>query len=298
MKRSSLRSGKGGARARTSERSRFLRSGQPGSEQVAAVCYRMRGDGIEFLLVQSRGGRWIFPKGSIETGLTRAQSAALEAFEEAGVHGRIEETSFARYVRRERGGRRASGKVTDGGILVHAHLCEVRGLDRPQESNRNRTWFTAEKAKRRLQEDRAEEFGADLARVVDRALSRIRRLRSPAGNAPEPMRRDALRKVCFEAFEDGHLRGALKDAALARYFLRRRRDSPSSTAIEAGAPEEMRRPVLRLGAGAGSATEPAHNITAIDGGRRASLLKPSNVASTKRKISGRPAGTHTDRSAN
>src|SRR5436190_4561919 len=70
-------------------------------EQVAAVCYRKRNGRIEFLLVQTRGsGRWTFPKGNTEPGLTHAQAAALEAFEEAGVHGRIEEASFTRYVRR------------------------------------------------------------------------------------------------------------------------------------------------------------------------------------------------------
>ena len=176
----SSRLAKSGARARTrrSQRSSYrqsLRLRRARGEQVAAVCYRMRGTGIEFLLVQSRGGRWIFPKGSIESGLTHAQSAALEAFEEAGVHGRIEETSFARYVRRERGGIQNSAKLA-GDTLVHAYLCEVRRLGRPQESNRNRTWFTAQKAKRRLQEDRAEDFGAELAGVVDRALARIQRL--------------------------------------------------------------------------------------------------------------------------
>ena len=73
----------------------------PGSrKEVAAVCYRMRKGGIEFLLVQTRGGRWIFPKGGVEPGLTDAQSAALEAFEEAGVHGRMEAISFARYFKR------------------------------------------------------------------------------------------------------------------------------------------------------------------------------------------------------
>ena len=63
---------------------------------MAAVCYRVRGAGIEFLLIRTRrSGRWTFPKGSAEPGLTHAQAAALEAFEEAGVHGRIEE-SFIR----------------------------------------------------------------------------------------------------------------------------------------------------------------------------------------------------------
>src|SRR5690242_7794641 len=70
-----------------------------GCDQVAAICYRIRNAAIEFLLVQTGGGRWIFPKGSAEPGLTNAQAAALEAYEEAGVHGRIEEAPFARYVR-------------------------------------------------------------------------------------------------------------------------------------------------------------------------------------------------------
>src|SRR5215467_11712748 len=76
------------------------------SVQVAAVCYRVNGKDIEFLLVQTGGGRWTFPKGSAEPGLTHAQAAALEAFEEAGVHGRMEEASFARYARCKR----ASGR--------------------------------------------------------------------------------------------------------------------------------------------------------------------------------------------
>src|SRR5215813_8513632 len=92
-----------------------------GSEQVAAVCYRVRRNAIEFLFVQTRGGRWTFPKGSAEPGLTHAQAAALEAYEEAGVHGRMEEESFARYTRRKRGPRNA----TTVDLAVNAHLCEV-----------------------------------------------------------------------------------------------------------------------------------------------------------------------------
>lgn len=141
-----------------------------GSEQVAAVCYRVRKSGIEFLLVQTRGGRWTFPKGSAEPGLTHAQAAALEAFEEAGVHGRMEEASFTRYVRRKRGEPRESAIET----VVNVHLCEVLWLDPPQEAGRNPTWFSVEKAKRRLQEGRSPDFGAELVRVVERAVGRIR----------------------------------------------------------------------------------------------------------------------------
>jgi 8-oxo-dGTP pyrophosphatase MutT (NUDIX family) len=148
-------------------------------EQVAAVCYRVRGGVIEFLLVQTRKGRWIFPKGSVEPGLTHAQAAALEAFEEAGVHGRMEEACFTRYLRRKRpGARNSAAKSNRKELAVNAHLCEVMRLVAPQEPNRNPSWFSAEKAKRRLQEDRAPDFGTQLAGVVDRAVARIQRSRS------------------------------------------------------------------------------------------------------------------------
>jgi 8-oxo-dGTP pyrophosphatase MutT (NUDIX family) len=144
-----------------------------GKEQVAAVCYRVRSNGVEFLLVKTRGGRWTFPKGSAEPGLTHAQAAALEAFEEAGVHGRMEEASFTRYKRRKRGNAR-DGAAAE--LVVKAYLCEVSRLEPPPELDRNPTWFTAEKTKRRLREERAADYGAELARVVDRAVTRIQRL--------------------------------------------------------------------------------------------------------------------------
>jgi len=162
-----------------------------GCEQVAAVCYRLRSTGIEFLLVRTNSGHWTFPKGNAEPGLTYAQAAALEAFEEAGVHGRIEEASFAQYVRRK-GRRNSATRSAEGSVekemTIQAHLCEVSRLDPPQEPGRNPTWFSAEKAKRRLCEDRIPEFAAELARVVDRAVSRIRRLRNTnitATNEPQ-----------------------------------------------------------------------------------------------------------------
>src|SRR6266436_8896137 len=157
-------------------------------EQVAAICFRARGSGIEFLLVQTRKGRWIFPKGSAEPGLTHAQAAALEAYEEAGVHGRMEEASFARYTRRKGGTLREPVAVE---LAVHAHLCEVLWLGPPQESDRNPSWFSPEKTKRRLREDRTSGDGAELARVVDRAVARIHRLRRAITSG------DALQKVHF-----------------------------------------------------------------------------------------------------
>jgi 8-oxo-dGTP pyrophosphatase MutT (NUDIX family) len=147
-----------------------------GCEQVAAVCYRIRARGIEFLLVRTNSEHWTFPKGSTEPGLTHAQAAALEAFEEAGVHGRIEEASFTQYVRRK-GANTRTARSAEKELVVSAHLCEVTRLCQPQEPNRDPTWFSAEKAKRRLGEGRPPDFAAELARVVDRAVARIQQLR-------------------------------------------------------------------------------------------------------------------------
>jgi 8-oxo-dGTP pyrophosphatase MutT (NUDIX family) len=159
-------------------------------EQVAAVCYRIHENRLEFLLVQTGRGRWIFPKGGVEAGLTRSQSAALEALEEAGVHGSIEEAPFAQYAIPE-GGRenRSSDKST-----IAAYLCAVAWLTSPHEAKRNPTWFSPEKARKRLKQYRERGFAGELCRVVDRAVMRVERLQSWVFAA-----NDALRRTQFEA---------------------------------------------------------------------------------------------------
>jgi 8-oxo-dGTP pyrophosphatase MutT (NUDIX family) len=155
------------------------------SEQVAAVCYRVRTGEVEFLLVRTGSGHWTFPKGGVEPGLTHAQAAALEAFEEAGVHGRMEEASFIRYVRRKR----RSAASTEKEIGTSAHLCEVLRLVQPQEPDRNPTWFSVEKTKKKLVEGRTAAFGIELIRVVDRAVARIQRISSAVVEPGDPLQR-------------------------------------------------------------------------------------------------------------
>jgi 8-oxo-dGTP pyrophosphatase MutT (NUDIX family) len=175
-------------------------------EQVAAVCYRIKNGGIEFLLVRTSGGqRWTFPKGSAERGLTGAQAAALEAFEEAGVHGRIEELAFANYRRRVAG--RASEK---SGIRIQAYLCEVRRLSPAKEAGRNRTWFGVEACKAQLREARDEREAGEFVRVIDRAVARIQTsatqkrdegTKTRPETALRPDKKDALQQVKFDFAE-------------------------------------------------------------------------------------------------
>jgi 8-oxo-dGTP pyrophosphatase MutT (NUDIX family) len=207
-------------------------------EQVAAVCYRVRKLKIEFLLVRTRKGRWTFPKGGVMRGLTRAQSAALEAFEEGGVHGRIEQASFTRYILRKRRASQPAQRAID------AYLCEVLQLGAPQEVNRTPTWFTAEKAQLRLQEGRTTEDAGELARVVVRAVSRIERLNEQNG-ARSRTNIDPMQKVHFEAAEN-RVGGLIARVALLPYFRGKEAGPTKPPVIEFGADS---RKILRLGPG-------------------------------------------------
>ena len=203
----------------------------PGRKQVAAVCYRVQEGEIEFLLVRTRKGRWIFPKGGVEAGLTHAESAALEALEEAGAHGRIEEAPFTSY--------RLKKMQTAGSDLtpVRAYLCAVTRLEAAQEFYRDPTWHSQTKAKQRLREGRPQQDAAEFARVVDAAASRVKRLRNRAESKD-----DRLQRVAFESAGSS---GSMDPQVLLRYFGRRR-----------GGNDELRIPIktarpklLRLGRG-------------------------------------------------
>jgi 8-oxo-dGTP pyrophosphatase MutT (NUDIX family) len=58
--------------------------------QAGVIAYRVRAGRVEVLLMTSRDtGRWIIPKGNIAVGTAPWKAAAKEAYEEAGVKGRI-----------------------------------------------------------------------------------------------------------------------------------------------------------------------------------------------------------------
>ena len=58
--------------------------------QFAALCYRIRNEKLQFCIITSRGsGRWIIPKGWPMDGESPMDAAATEAFEEAGVKGKM-----------------------------------------------------------------------------------------------------------------------------------------------------------------------------------------------------------------
>lgn len=141
--------------------------GERPSSHVAAVCYRVSPDGVQFLLVRTRAGRWTFPKGRVEGDPSRAAAAAREALEEAGVFGRVEAIPIGRYLHTKQ------RSVHFDEHPVDAHLCEVVSMVPPEETHREPTWFDPERAKRRLGENRKAKYASELTRVVDRALQHI-----------------------------------------------------------------------------------------------------------------------------
>lgn len=66
-------------------------------DQSAVIPYKIEGGSIKILLIKSRKGKWIVPKGIIELGLTPQESALKESIEEAGVEGIVDEKLLGEY---------------------------------------------------------------------------------------------------------------------------------------------------------------------------------------------------------
>jgi len=113
--------------------------------QVAALCYRFnRKKRVEVLLITSRGTRrWIPPKGWPIEGLAPQKAAAQEAFEEAGVKGRVYRHALGRYdyLRDPEQGDSASAEA-------YIFPLEVKKLvvDFKEKGQRKIRWFSLKKA--------------------------------------------------------------------------------------------------------------------------------------------------------
>jgi 8-oxo-dGTP pyrophosphatase MutT (NUDIX family) len=118
--------------------------------QVAALCWRAGRRGLEVLLITSLNSkRWILPKGWPEADLTGCENAAREAFEEAGVTGKIAAQPIGHYhylkEKREGGGMPVS-------VDVFA-LCVTRQVDDwPEKAVRTLAWMPLNEAIARVSE--------------------------------------------------------------------------------------------------------------------------------------------------
>jgi len=116
-------------------------------KQVAALCWRhspKRNSQLEILLVTSLSSkRWILPKGWLEPELSAAENAAREAFEEAGVTGKVNPNPVGAY-------HYLKEKKDGGGVPCSVDvfaLAVTKQLDDwPEKSARELAWVPVEQA--------------------------------------------------------------------------------------------------------------------------------------------------------
>ncbi len=126
-------------------------SGEVVGMQNAALCYRRDKRGkTEVLLITSRDtGRWVLPKGWPIKGLTPPEAAAREAFEEAGVEGRVGTEPLGVFPYDK------DAHSTEGvPVLVTVFPLAVRRLvkDFPEKGQRRLEWFSPKKASKKVDE--------------------------------------------------------------------------------------------------------------------------------------------------
>ena len=113
--------------------------------QFGALPYRIDGqEGLQFLLVTSRDtGRWVVPKGNPMPFREGHETAAEEAWEEAGVRGEIGASAIGAFRYRKR--RRLFPAVNAEVRLFPLRVDQL--LDEwPEAHQRRRQWFSREEA--------------------------------------------------------------------------------------------------------------------------------------------------------
>ncbi|KAJ55995.1 NUDIX hydrolase [Actibacterium mucosum KCTC 23349] len=127
--------------------------------QFGALCYRGAGKKTEILLITSRdSGRWVVPKGWPKGKEDPAANVSREAWEEAGVVGKLGKSLLGFY---------SYSKVMDDGkampCVVAVYPIQVDKLSDkfPEMGQRRRKWFPSKKAASRVAEP-------ELARLLKR----------------------------------------------------------------------------------------------------------------------------------
>lgn len=125
--------------------------------QFAALCYRVRQGKVQVLLITSRGAkRWIVPKGWPMDAKTPGAAAAREAWEEAGVRGRVTGGCLGVYSYIK-----AVDDTEQLPVIAMLYPIEVQMLaDKyPEAGQRRRKWMSRKKAAKLVSEP-------ELARMI------------------------------------------------------------------------------------------------------------------------------------
>jgi 8-oxo-dGTP pyrophosphatase MutT (NUDIX family) len=113
--------------------------------QFAALPWRRNADGeVEVLLITSRETRrWVIPKGWPIKGVKSAKSAAQEAFEEAGVRGKVRKSPIGTYAYDKR---LKNGRLQHVRVAVFALHVDSETDVYPEFGQREKRWLAVAEA--------------------------------------------------------------------------------------------------------------------------------------------------------
>ncbi len=125
--------------------------------QYGALCWRINKGKLRVLLITSRGtGRWITPKGWPMTGKAPHEAAEQEAWEEAGVRGKISDRCLGLYTYDKVEGR---GVRAPCAVMVFGLKVKSLATQFPESDERRRKWVSRSKAAKLVAEP-------ELARIL------------------------------------------------------------------------------------------------------------------------------------
>ena len=133
--------------------------------QSAVIPFKLENGKLKLFMISNRKrSRWIFPKGIIEQHLTPQQSAAKEAFEEAGIKGNVYSNESGNYRYKKWGGI----------CTVQVYLLQIEEIlnDWQEENFRNRIWVGIQEAKRLVREKELKNIVGNLNLFINKFLEK------------------------------------------------------------------------------------------------------------------------------
>jgi 8-oxo-dGTP pyrophosphatase MutT (NUDIX family) len=130
-------------------------------DQAAVIPFRRKQEAIEICLMRNKGRKkWKIPKGFVDPGESPQQAALKEAWEEAGLHGRLVGDAIGSY----------KYEKWNLELTVAVFLMEVRAMDDEWEESRfrERAWAPLDEAFARLKKHPVKPLLAEAAVKLER----------------------------------------------------------------------------------------------------------------------------------
>jgi 8-oxo-dGTP pyrophosphatase MutT (NUDIX family) len=124
--------------------SAFAHKGAEPRTQYGAICWRKADHGFDVVLITSREtGRWVIPKGWPISGMKPAAAAEREAWEEAGVEGKVCDTCLGVFSYQKV---LADDQSVPCAVAIYGLCVEKLSRRYPEQHQRRRKWFAATEA--------------------------------------------------------------------------------------------------------------------------------------------------------